>query len=423
MAISQVITFNGSPDQLVWKYPEENITTTSQLIVDETHEAILFVNGQAADLFGPGTRTLSLPNIPILNKITTIPTGGVNPFPCKVFYINKVHQLDMLWGTQGAPITVEDPDYQIFLHVMLRGNIALAVEDSRKFLLKLVGLRSNFRPEDVVDKFKGLISSHVKDLISKLMIQHRVGFFTMQAQLMEVSAAVKQRLDAIFEDYGLAIHFFNIESIDVPEKDYDTVKEAKERRASRLIEGITIQEENVYGILKTFAANEGAMGTAGGMMTGMAMGGVMGGVMTDLANSVLSNTQDRSSNTVAGAAQNHNNHFGGQNQGGFGGQAQQTGFGGGFAVDSDFGAPQASQGSVCACGAVLAPDAKFCAECGAKVVKPQGNVCPQCGSPVAPGAKFCMECGCKLAKATHCPECGAELTPGAKFCMECGHKL
>lgn len=81
MAISQVITFGGSPDQLVWKYPDENITTTSKLIVDADHEALLVVNGDAADLFGAGERTLSLPNIPLVNKITTIPTGGVNPFP------------------------------------------------------------------------------------------------------------------------------------------------------------------------------------------------------------------------------------------------------------------------------------------------------------------------------------------------------
>ena len=103
MAISQVITFGGTPDQLVWKYPDENITTTSQLIVDETHEALLVVNGNAADLFGPGTRTLSLPNIPLVNKITNIPTGGVNPFPCKVFYVNKVHHLDLMWVPRAHP--------------------------------------------------------------------------------------------------------------------------------------------------------------------------------------------------------------------------------------------------------------------------------------------------------------------------------
>lgn len=122
MPISSVIKFEGSPDDLVWKSPIEDFNTTSHLIVDETHVALLVVNGAAADLFGPGERTLSLPNIPILRSIVNIPTGGETPFPCKVFYVNMVHQMDILWGTQG-PITLEDPLYDIFLHVMLRGSL------------------------------------------------------------------------------------------------------------------------------------------------------------------------------------------------------------------------------------------------------------------------------------------------------------
>ena len=51
MPISQVIEFNGSPDDLIWKYPNEEFNTTSQLIVDETYQAQLIINGQAADLF------------------------------------------------------------------------------------------------------------------------------------------------------------------------------------------------------------------------------------------------------------------------------------------------------------------------------------------------------------------------------------
>lgn len=54
--------------------------------------------------------------------------------------------------------------------------------------------------------------------------------------------------------------------------------------------------------------------------------------------------------------------------------------------------PQAPAGTVCKCGASLAPGAKFCSECGEKV-KPAG--CPKCGNPDAKG-KFCSECGTAL---------------------------
>ena len=69
MAIAEVIKFEGPQDALVWKFLVEDFNATSQLIVDETHEALLVVNGNA-DLFTAGRRTLSVPNIPIKKKTT-----------------------------------------------------------------------------------------------------------------------------------------------------------------------------------------------------------------------------------------------------------------------------------------------------------------------------------------------------------------
>ena len=72
------------------------------------------------------------------------------------------------------------------------------------------------------------------------------------------------------------------------------------------------------------------------------------------------------------------------------------------------------------CGAELPGNAKFCLECGEKVVPADNIVCPECGKTVAKG-KFCPECGHKFA--TNCPKCNAPIADGAKFCLECGEKL
>ncbi len=225
MAISQVIRYEGSPDDLVWKYSGEEFNATSQLIVDETHQAVLVVNGQAADLFGPGRHTLSVPNIPIVKKIINIPTGGESPFPCKVFYISQVHQMDMLWGIRG-PITLDDPLYDIFFHVMLHGSITFSIADSRKFLVKLAGFRNRFTATEMVDYFKGLVSAHVKDCISKIMINGMLSYFMINANLFEISETAKERLDSIFDEYGIRIEYFNIETIEVPKAELHKVAEA-----------------------------------------------------------------------------------------------------------------------------------------------------------------------------------------------------
>ncbi|MBR2208351.1 MAG: zinc-ribbon domain-containing protein, partial [Synergistaceae bacterium] len=52
-------------------------------------------------------------------------------------------------------------------------------------------------------------------------------------------------------------------------------------------------------------------------------------------------------------------------------------------------------------------------------VQASGVTCPSCGQPVMSGAKFCSNCGAKLV----CTNCGQPITPGAKFCSNCGNKF
>ena len=53
---------------------------------------------------------------------------------------------------------------------------------------------------------------------------------------------------------------------------------------------------------------------------------------------------------------------------------------------------------VCAaCGAAISEDAKYCAQCGAKVEPPEAEpTCPSCGTPLEEDAKFCTSCGTKV---------------------------
>lgn len=427
MAIADVIKFEGPQDALVWKHPCEDFNVSSQLIVDETHEALLVVNGNAADLFTAGRRTLSVPNVPILRKLVEIPTDGKSPFPCKVFFINKVHAMDLLWGTQG-PITLEDPLYDIFMHVMAHGSMTVSVENSRKFMLKIVGFRDSFTPEDLIGKFRGIISSHVKDCISKIMINGMLSYFMMNAHLFELSGVIKERLDKVFEEYGVKIEFFNLETIEVPEADYEKVSQAKERRTSRMIEGYTWQEERQMMIAEKFAGNQGAMGSIGGAMGGLVAGGAVGGSIAEIARNALDpskipsqpgpkNAAGTSSHVGTGAGNLDVQEFFKKNSGA---PASQN-----AAPAPDTAPAQPGNGGKCPnCGAELTPNSKFCLNCGTPVPQKEKDdstqVCPQCGKRV-PIGKFCPECGYRFADV--CPNCGAELPAGAKFCMECGTKI
>lgn len=369
MNISQTLQFEGPIDSLVWKNPIEDFNTASQLIVDETHEALLVVNGNACDLFGPGRHTLETPNIPLVKRIINLPTGGQTSFPCKVFYINKVHQMDMTWGIPGE-ITLNDPVYDIFLHVGMCGNMNFQVADSRKFMLKMVGFRDVFNAEEMVTKFRGIIKKYVKSYIAKIMNVGKVSYFDMNENLFDISEVVKEQLSPVFVEYGIDVLQFNIESVTVPDQDFDAVKKAKEARASRNIQGYTWQEERQMEIVQTFAGNEGAMGSVGGAVGGFMMGSAFSGSIADLARNALnpaSNSIENLSNNVKSAPSDN-------------------------AWPADNTPPQAS---------ALA-----------------GKFCIKCGNALFEEMVFCPKCGTRQAK--ECSNCHAQLMPDAAFCHKCG---
>lgn len=56
------------------------------------------------------------------------------------------------------------------MYAMANGSMSVSVENSRKFMLKIVGFRDRFTTDDLIAKFRRIISGHVKDCISKIMI-------------------------------------------------------------------------------------------------------------------------------------------------------------------------------------------------------------------------------------------------------------
>ena len=132
-----------------------------RLIVNQGQEALFFKGGEALDLFGPGTHTLSTGNLPILDKLVNLPFGGKTPFSAEVYYINKTANLDMKWGT-STPIPLEDPKYGLILNVGARGQYGITIKDSRLFVSKIIGAVPNgttTNPLLVLKYFNGLINS------------------------------------------------------------------------------------------------------------------------------------------------------------------------------------------------------------------------------------------------------------------------
>lgn len=378
MAIVNIIKYDGGIDEFIWKYPYEEIGTWSQLIVNETQEAILVKDGKICDIFRAGKYILDTKNIPILNKIINIPFGNESPFKVEVWFINKRVNLDIKWGTP-TPIQLQDPKYGIFIPVRSFGQFGIKLEESKTFFTKLIGVKNSFNKAEINNYFRGVYLSKVKDIISSYIVNKKISILEINSCIVELSDYIKTSMSPFFEEYGITLVSFFINDINVSEEDEGVkkLKSALAKRAEMDIVGYNYLQERSFDTLEGAAKNSsnGITNSFIGAGVGMAMG-------VGLGNSFNENF---SSNIV---------------------------------MHEDSNLKKQEYINCKKCGKKILKGIKFCSECG----EFQYKKCNKCGAiQENENAKFCSECGASLIK--HCSKCNTVLTSEAKFCPECGEKI
>ena len=462
LKIFEVIKYEGDNSTFIWKHPAEDFNTQSKLIVHESQEAIFFANGQALDTFGPGTHTLDTKNIPLLRHLINIPTGGVSPFHCEVYFINKTVQMAVKWGTDSK-VRFLDPSLGIPLEIGASGEMNIAVSDSRKLLLKLVGTMNGISwsaepagfSKSLQNCFRPLISTAVKTNLSSAIKSNGINVLEIDENLEKLSEVLRLSIIPGFEEYGLTIPQLYVTNVVLPEND-PNFKRMKD------LHTISIQKKMIEAetTVKTAQADADAEVTAARRkaelerqrteteiakaeaerrlieaqadaqaqrMHGMVEAEIMaakGYTQKDVLQADVQKAyaEGIGNMTISGSGGGVAGDMIGLSVGmaAAGVVAPQLGNMFSGATPSAPEAPNAPAAKCAKCGADLPANAKFCLECGERVVAAGMIVCPECGNTVAKG-KFCPECGHKFVTA--CPKCGTELTPGAKFCPECGEKL
>ncbi|MBO7327827.1 MAG: SPFH domain-containing protein [Lentisphaeria bacterium] len=416
-AIAQIVKYEGDNQTFIWKHPAEDFNSGTQLIVHESQEAVFFMNGQALDSFGPGRYTLKTQNIPLISKFFNLVTGGVSPFHCEVYFINKTEQMAIKWGTATKMEFIE-PTFGFPIQLGACGEMSLKIEDGRKLLIKVVGTENYLDQNDLVQKLRSFLIIKLKPYMVTYIRENKVSIFQIDEHLQIMSEALRNLMLADFAEYGINLVHFFINTVMKPENDENyryfktlhfrqyadiaeaklqqqlgiieqqteaqkTVIEAQALAQKRSIEGYTYQQERQFDVSEGFANNEGIgqfsnMGVGLGMISGVgnAVGNKIGGIIQG----TMADTADSES--------------------------------------------QIAENIRCAkCGTKIPTDGKFCLECGTKIELPLAEdeiICPNCQARVKKG-KFCLECGALLV--VKCLNCQAELPSGAKFCLECGTKI
>lgn len=108
------------PGTLAYRYPMQDmeIRNGAQLIVRDTEMAMFANEGKIADVFEPGTHTLTTRTLPILTYLKNWDKAFESPFKSDVYFFSLREQIDQKWGTP-EPITIRDKEYGV---LRIRGN-------------------------------------------------------------------------------------------------------------------------------------------------------------------------------------------------------------------------------------------------------------------------------------------------------------
>lgn len=397
MAIQEVIKYEGDNATLIYKHPAEDFNTLSQLIVHESQEAVFFSDGQALDSFKAGRYTLETKNIPLISKIRNLVSGGVSPFHVEVYFINLATMMDIAWGTPSQ-VTVRDPNYGYSYSAGASGSFGLKIEDGRKLLINLVGTEKAMTTKDIQKFFKDLLVTRVKNCIAVELSKYSYNVFNQH--LNEISENVAGQVESDLESYGIRILNFFVSAVTIKPDDLEelkkldnsmaqkrfeamgnrdaTVIEAEGLAKARELQGYTWQQEQQFDVSRTFAQNEGFAANPANMMAQIPLAFSMGDMMKNNMDAAVQAQPVTAAQTGTAAMQPDIAAT----------QSQP-------AVQ-----PQAQGGNITCvkCGTSLSKDAKFCFQCGEKVVIPQKIFCANCGNEMPPEANFCTKCGTRREK-------------------------
>lgn len=242
--LASIIKYEGDSDTLVWKHPIEDFNLGSQLIVHESQEAIFFRDGQALDLFGAGRYTLETQQLPILEKLYSLPTDTEGTFHSEVYFFNLIHQMAIKWGTPEK-INLYEPQTGAPISLGARGILNFRISNARKLLLRLVGTGGKLTRQDLMsdgeghikDYFKSLIQLTVSTNLANIITQEKIDVLLLDQQKVRLSAAMLSALQSSFEEYGLVITEFLVMGVMLPQRGelgYDVIQTLLQMRQKEL---------------------------------------------------------------------------------------------------------------------------------------------------------------------------------------------
>src|SRR3989475_850904 len=199
-------------DVLAFRFPRyhNEIKMGAKLVAREGQNAVFVNEGRLADVFMPGTYTLSTRNMPILTTLMGWKYGFNSPFKAEVYFISMRQWTDRKWGTQN-PIMMRDPEVGP-VRIRAFGTYAFHVADPKVFLQQLVVTDPSFESYEISSQLRDTIVSRFADVIGTA----KIPVLDLAGNYEKISKLALETIGPDLKTLGLALTLFYIENISLP---------------------------------------------------------------------------------------------------------------------------------------------------------------------------------------------------------------
>ncbi len=191
---------------------DNEIQNGAQLTVRETQLALFVNEGELADLFSPGRHTLTTKTLPILTNLKNWDKAFQSPFKSDLYFFSTREQVDQRWGTQ-QPIVLRDKEFGA-IRLRANGIYSYRIKSPQVFFKKVSGTREVYSTHD----FEGQLRGTIMTSLATFFGSSPVGFVEMAGNQTKFSETLQQALAPAFENYGLELRSFFVQSLSLPEE-------------------------------------------------------------------------------------------------------------------------------------------------------------------------------------------------------------
>jgi membrane protease subunit (stomatin/prohibitin family) len=258
-------------DVLAYRFPrfQNEIKMGARLVVREGQNAVFVNEGRLADVFSPGTYTLSTQNLPLLTTLMGWKYGFNSPFKAEVYFISMRQWTDRKWGTQN-PVMMRDSEIGP-VRIRAFGTYAFHVADPKTFLRQLVVTDPSFESYEISSQLRDTIVARIADVIAGA----KIPVLDLAGNYEKISRVALDIVGPDLKSMGLALTLFYVENISLPPE----VEQALDTRSKMGLLGDLnryAQYQSATAIDDAAKNTGGAAGAGVGIGAGIALGQQMG---------------------------------------------------------------------------------------------------------------------------------------------------